>query len=154
MLRKDTLKGPACWVCKVRFKNSVPPGPANREDHHIFPRNAGGTDGPEVSLCDSHHSTIHKIAQRLHSKKPFQDLLLGEQPTYHKQLLWLASMIVKAEQFAEDDPNKLLRNGVQLTSTEVAMLQQLQKITGKSRQELLRQSLYLLYQKYFPRKSS
>ena len=152
MLQKGTWKGPACWVCGVRFKTSVPPGPANREDHHIFPRNAGGTDGPEVSLCSEHHSTLHKIAQRLHRKAPFADLLLGEQQSFHKKLLWLAAAVVKAENFAKGDPNKLLRNGVQLDAAETAMIQRLQKATGKTRQEIFQLALRVLYSKYFPSK--
>jgi hypothetical protein len=150
MLQKDTLKGPACWVCGVRFKTSVPPGPANREDHHIFPRNAGGTDGPEVSLCDSHHADLHKVALRLQAKKPFQDLLIGASSDQQKKILWLATMVVKAEKYAENDPNKLLRNGVQLNPFETQMILRLQKVTGKSRSDLLRAGLYLLFKKHFP----
>ena len=96
-LGRTTLLGDACWVCGIRFKNSVPPGPAMREDHHIFPRNAGGTDGPQASLCDRHHSCLHKIAQRLKARKDFKDLLVGESQLGAKRLLWLASCVVKAE---------------------------------------------------------
>ena len=152
MLQKGTLKGPTCWVCGVRFKTSVPPGAANREDHHIFPRNAGGTDGPEVSLCSVHHADIHSIALKLQSKKDFQSVLVGSTAERTKKLLWLASMIVKAEKFAQDDPNKLLRNGVQLNSTETLLMQKLQKLTGKSRSDLFRAGFHLLYKKYFPTK--
>ncbi len=150
MLKKDTLKGPACWVCGARFKTSVPPGPANKENHHVFPRNAGGTDGPEVSLCSVHHADIHAIALRIHSKKSFNDILIGSTPERSKKLLWLASMIVKAENFAEGDPNKMLRNGVQLNPVEVLLMQKLQKLTGKSRSDLFRAGFHLLYKKYFP----
>jgi hypothetical protein len=103
-------------------------------------------------LCSEHHATIHKIAQRLHRKASYTDLLLGEHASFHKKLLWLASAVVKAEKFAEGDPNKLLRNGVQLDAVETAMIQRLQKTTGKSRQELFQLALRLLYQKYFPSK--
>jgi hypothetical protein len=58
-------------------------------------------------------------------------------------------MIVKAEKFAEDDPNKLLRNGVQLNPTETLLMKKLQKLTGKSRSDLFRAGFHLLYQKYF-----
>jgi len=148
-LGRNQLTGPACWVCGVRFKNSTPPGPANREDHHIWPQNAGGTEGPLVSLCDSHHATLHKIAERLHVNRKFTDLLTGEDKTRAQKLLWLAAQVVKAERAVEGDENKLLRNSVQLTQVETAMVQRLQKTTGKTRSEVLRAGLHVLYGKYF-----
>lgn len=149
-LQKATLLLDYCWVCGVRFKTSVPPGPANREDHHIFPRNAGGTDGPEVSLCEMHHSTAHKIAHRLHSKKPIPDLLAGEVPEGQKKLIWLATKIVEAERLSENDPNKLYRNGVQLTPAETEVMKKLQSIyPGKSRSDIFRHALILLYKSHF-----
>lgn len=149
-LEKDTLLLPYCWVCETRFRNAVPPGTANREDHHIFPRNAGGTDGPEVSLCSEHHSALHKIALRIQGKKDFREFLFGENSKSSHKLLWLASMVVKAEKFAQNDPNKLLRNGVQLNAAETEMLKRLQSIyPSKSRSDLFKQGLYLLYKKHF-----
>ena len=70
-LTKKQLVSDACWVCGVRFKTSLPPGPATREDHHIIPRNAGGEDGPEVSLCERHHAIAHKIAYTIQGKKDY-----------------------------------------------------------------------------------
>jgi hypothetical protein len=148
-LRRDQLMFPHCWVCEVRFKNSVPPGPANREDHHIWPRNAGGEEGPLVSLCDSHHATLHKIAQRLHTKKSYTDLIAGESQIRAQKLLWLGAQVVKAEQSITDDPNKLLRNSVQLNQMETIMVKRLQKMTGKTREQVLRAGLHVLYGQYF-----
>lgn len=149
-LEKATLLLDYCFVCGVRFKTSLPPGPANRENHHIFPRNAGGTDGPEVSLCSTHHALAHKIAHRLHSKKNIVDLMAGELPTSQKKLMWLATKIVEAERLAENDPNKLYRNGVQLTPAETEMMKKLQGVyPGKSRSDIFRVALLLFYKKHF-----
>ena len=149
-LERTTLMFPYCWVCEVRFKSSTPAGIANREDHHIFPRNAGGDDGPLVSLCDSHHSCLHKIASRMHSKKPFKAFLIGETQQTAKKLCWLASMVVKAEASVESDPNKLLRNGVTLNQAETEMMKRLQAVyPTKSRNDLFRAGLYLLFRKHF-----
>lgn len=149
-LERNTLMLDFCWVCKLRFKTSKPPGPAMREDHHIFPRNAGGNDGPLVSLCDSHHSCLHKIANRIHTKKPFSDHLIGEQKESIPKLVWLAHMVVKAEQSVEGDPNKLLRNGVMLNAVETQMMKRLQSVyVGKSRSDIFKAGLYLLYKRHF-----
>lgn len=150
-LQKDTLLGPACWVCGVRFKTSIPPGPANEERHHIMPRNAGGTDGPEVSLCDRHHATLHKIANRLHRKADYRDLLFGEDPAWLKKILWLAACVVKAELATKDDPNKRFQNSVSLRSEDLEILKRLQAaFPGKGRSELIRVALFQLAKRTFP----
>jgi hypothetical protein len=146
MLERLTLVQDYCWVCNKRFKTSVPPGPAIREDHHIFPRNAGGDDGPLVSLCDTHHSCIHKIANRMHRSASYTDLLVGETSS---KLIWLAQKIVKAEQYAKNDPNKLFNSGLKLTQQESAMLTRLQKHYQTSRADVLKAALYKLFQETF-----
>lgn len=149
-LQRDSLNLPHCWVCERRFKTSVPPGPEHCEVHHICPRNAGGTDGPVVSLCDSHHTLIHKMANRLHTKKSnVSDLLFGEDARHTQKLLWLALMIVKSEQNVQDDPDKKFVGSVSLTRNETEMMKRLQSVTGKGRSELFRAGLFLLYQKVF-----
>ena len=97
---------PHCWVCETRFTNQLPPGPAIEERHHLFPRNAGGTDGPVVSLCDTHHSKAHRIAECLQAQRPHQHYLAGECSEHARKILWVASLIVKAEALTKDDPNK------------------------------------------------
>ena len=149
LIARESLLFDWCWVCGVRFKGSNPPGPANREEHHICPRNAGGTDGPLVSLCDTHHATLHKIAERIHRHADISDLLFGENKERATKLAWLASMVVKSEQATADDPNKLLRNSVQLTQDETIMVQRLQSMTRGTRSEVLRAGLRLLYKQYF-----
>jgi hypothetical protein len=150
VLGRKTLILPWCWVCEQRFKGSVPPGPANREDHHIFPRNAGGTDGPLVSLCDSDHSNVHNIAKRIQSKRPFNDILVGKPPEQIKRLVWLASMVVKAEQSVEGDENKRLRNSVSLSKAEIRMMKRLQSIyTNMDRSEIFSLALRRLYSSHF-----
>ncbi len=152
-LGQKTLLKEWCWVCNKRFKTSVPPGPANREDHHIVPRNAGGTDGPQVSLCDHHHTVVHKIASRAKTgKNVFTDLLLGEPPDQEQKLLWLASVIVRAERFAQNDPNKRFHSGVSLGPQELAMIQRLKAVyPGKTQPELLVLGLYALFRSHFPK---
>lgn len=149
-LGRKTLVLPHCWVCDSRFKTSTPPGPANKEEHHIFPRNAGGTDGPLVSLCDTDHSTLHKIAKRVQTKRAFRDLLIGRSEQGQKRLVWLALMVVKAEQSVEGDVNKRLVNTVSLSKTETAMMKRLQSIYPKlGRSEIFSLALRRLYTAHF-----
>lgn len=141
----------SCWVCGARFKTSTPRGNANREDHHICPRNAGGTDGPLVSLCENHHGTLHKIAERLKRKAPFTDLL-EQSSEVNKKLCWLAALVVKSEQAVANDPNKLLRNSIQLNRLETAMMVKLQSIfPNKGRSDIFRAALFSFYKRYFPK---
>lgn len=145
MLERNTLMFDYCWVCADRFQNSLPAGSAMREDHHIFPRNAGGDDGPLVSLCSGCHAKAHGIANKLHTQKPYTTLLAGMEKSSCVKLAWLADKIFKAEKAIENDPNKLLRNTVMLNTKETAMLEHLQKMLGKSRNDLFKAGLQLLY---------
>ncbi len=116
-----------------------------------MPRNAGGTDGPDVSLCSEHHGTIHKIASRLHRKASHSELLSGENPAWIKKLMWLAVCIVRAEKATEGDPNKQYHNGISLRPEEIEMIKRLQTVfPGKGRSELIRASLFYFYKKNFP----
>jgi hypothetical protein len=142
---------PACWVCGARFSDANPPGPANREEHHIIPRQAGGTDGPQVSLCDVHHTKLHKIANRLSSKKPYFELLFGESDPNKKKLLWLASRVYMAFQAVANDPNKLKMVVLTLDSNKQKMLDQLKHVypKAKSREAIYDLALQQLYQRHF-----
>lgn len=127
---RKTLMLDFCWVCNERFKTSKPPGPANREDHHIFPRNAGGTDGPLVSLCDSDHTNLHLIARRLHAKKPFADVLIGKNKAQAQRLVWLGSKAYEAEKLFQGDDNKQATILFKPSREEIEMLRRLQPILG------------------------
>ena len=94
-----------CWVCKNRF-TEFGGAPSNfKHDHHMIPRAYGGVDGPTVSLCDSHHTTLHQVALKLYSGKPFGELLTGNQE-HNKRILWLSTLVVNARRLTENDPNK------------------------------------------------
>ena len=149
-LGRKTLVLPHCWVCGVRFKTSLPPGPANKEEHHIFPRNAGGTDGPLVSLCDTDHGTLHNIAKRIQGKKTYKDLLIGRDSKGQQKLVWLAVMVVKAEQSVEGDVNKRLQGSVSLSKAEIQMLKRLKSLYPKlGRSEIFSLALRRLYTAHF-----
>lgn len=42
-----------CWVCS---------GKDGLNDHHVIPQAYGGVDGPQVTLCATHHTFIHTVA--------------------------------------------------------------------------------------------
>jgi hypothetical protein len=140
-----------CWVCEVRFNTADPPGPANEERHHIIPRQAGGTDGPQVSLCDVHHTKLHKIALRLKSKKPYFEFLVGESDPRKQKLLWLASRVYNAFELTSGDPNKKVAVVLALDSKSQAMIDKLKKVYPnlRSREAILNLALTSLYNKHF-----
>lgn len=133
-----------CWVCKTKFGPSL-----KQEDHHIIPRAYGGIDGPQVSLCDSHHTALHEIALRLYTKKPYFNLLTKD-PEQNKKLLWLASCVYNARLLTENDPNKkpLLVEQVSKETTE--RLRKLKTIYPRtSRGKILEAAVGVLYARHF-----
>lgn len=140
-----------CYVCGTRFTDVRPPGTANREEHHIIPRQAGGADGPTVSLCDGHHAVLHKIASRMSSGKPHFDLVTGESDANKQKLYWLASRVYNAFQLVKNDPNKKVMVIMTLDRKQQTVIDQLSKIypRAKSREAVLTLALESLYKKHF-----
>jgi hypothetical protein len=140
---------PHCWVCGRRFSDSG--GSEQREEHHIVPRQAGGTDGPQVSLCDTHHTKVHRIEERMAASKPFFDFLQGEGPEQQKKLIWLATRARNAFALTDDDPNKLKFAQVTIDARKHMMIQKLKKVYPKarSREAILTLALESLYRKHF-----
>jgi hypothetical protein len=147
----DSIYLPHCWVCGVRFTDSRPPGPANREEHHIIPRQAGGSDGPTVSLCDGHHTCLHKIALCLKSKRPYFDLVTGESDDSKKKLYWLATTVFNAFEATKNDPNKQVMTLMSLDRRQQIMIDRLRGVYPrlKSREALINLALESLYKKHF-----
>lgn len=140
-----------CWVCSVRFTDARPPGPANREDHHIIPRAAGGSDGPQVSLCENHHGKAHKIALRFSSNKPYFDLTTGEPDSAKLKLLWLASRIDAALKATSKDPNKKTMVILALDRKKQKQIEMLKQVYPqcKSRESIYDLALQALFRKHF-----
>lgn len=137
---------PHCWICNTKF------GPAVKEHrHHVIPRAYGGVDGPQVSLCDSHHSALHEIALKLYTKKPYFKLLSTD-PGINKRLMYLASVAYNSRLLTENDPNKkplLVESVHKETIDKLKRLKSIYK--GASRAKLLEASVDALYAKHFVR---
>ena len=150
-MNKDSIVLDHCWICGTRFTDSKPPGPANKETHHIIPRQAGGTDGPTVDICDRHHTMLHKIANRLSSGKPHFDLVTGETPAQKQKVYWLATRVFDAFQAVKNDPNKKVMTILTLDKKQQHQIHLLQKVypKAKSREALFMLALEALYKKHF-----
>lgn len=147
----DSITLPHCWCCGVRFQDSTPPGPANKEVHHVIPRQAGGTDGPTVTICEKHHASLHKIALRLKTQKSYHDLLVGDTPECQQIVLWLATKVFNAFEAVKNDPNKKAMAMVTLDLQHVVMVERLKKVYPKarSREAILTLALEHFYRKHF-----
>jgi hypothetical protein len=132
-----------CWVCRTPF------GPSMKEErHHLIPRAYGGTDGPQVSLCDSHHTALHNIALRLYSERSFTDLLT-QVPEHDSKLIYLGQVVYKARLLTENDPNKRRVEVVPLTSDSFRKLIKLKTIHKVSRSKLIETAINQMYSRYF-----
>ena len=116
-----------------------------------MPRQAGGTDGPQVSLCDPHHTKAHKIATRMSGSKSFHDLLSVEPASYHTKLLWLAKKIHDAFALTANDPNKRKFAMVSLDARRTQMIDRLKRVYPKarSREAIFNLALEALYKRHF-----
>jgi len=145
----DSIVLDHCWVCRSKFVGCG--GSANREEHHIVPRAAGGSDGPTVSLCDGHHTCLHKIALSIKSKKPYFQLLLGEPDEAKQKILWLATRVFNAFEAVKNDPNKRVVVILTLDRKKQHQLEVLKKVypSLRSREALINLALDNLYRRHF-----
>ena len=75
-----------------------------------------------VSLCDTHHSKLHKVAYAIMGRRSFASVLLGEDDERKKKICWLASLVVKAEALTKDDPNRHTRVMLSLNKERQAQI--------------------------------
>lgn len=140
-----------CWICECKFVGFG--GTEIRHDHHIVPRAYGGVDGPTVTICDTHHSKTHRLAESLmHNKqKDRYQLLLGEPAPQVKKLLYLADVIRNAWLATKNDPNKLAQVTLTLNRDQQLMVTKLKAIypKAKSRNAILDIALQSLYNKHY-----
>lgn len=142
-----------CFVCMERFSDVANPGTAIREEHHVIPQAAGGTDGPTVSVCLHHHDLLHKIATRMYRKLDWQDLIVREPVGILQRLAFLAQKAADAQTLTANDPNKRVKVLLSLGAKHKAMLDRLKgTIPGKSqsREAIIIYALERLYQQQFP----
>ncbi len=116
----------------------------------IIPRRAGGADGPTVTLCDSDHTILHKIANHLTSGKPYFYLVEGRTDEEKKKLYWLATRVYNAFQAVSNDPNKQVIAMLVLNRQEQQMVDVLRKIYPelKSREALINFAVQSLYKRH------
>lgn len=76
-----------CWVCA---------GKHGLNDHHVIPEAYGGVDGPQVTLCASHHTLIHTVALRPRSRWR-QELAPHHNEEQLAKLMQLVDIIAKAK---------------------------------------------------------
>ena len=136
-----------CWICGAKF---APKGPAQEEQHHIVPRAYGGSDGPVVSLCDTCHTRLHKVALAIESNNPVFQFTTGLNQDQIQKLLYLSICVVNAKLATKDDPNKRSVVVLQFTGKETEQLDALKKVLGaKSRMAVIKAAIFALYNKHF-----
>ena len=136
---------PSCYVCGRRFIDADPPGTAIRELHHVVPRAFGGLNGPLVSLCDTCHSKVHRIAGLL-PNGDYSKLLAGLSSDQQKRLAYLANVAYNAKHATNDDLNKLLPVSFKITKQEAQIIERLKSILNvKSRSDVYRIAVTRLY---------
>lgn len=146
-----SLRLPHCWVCGLQFSDSGGPSENLRHEHHIIPRAAGGIDGPTVSLCDTHHQLLHKVAVRLIDGKEYFDLLTRDVER-DKKLLFLASRVQVAMDAVKNDPNKRVLMPLSFEAPLVQKLAAIADMHRLSRANTLKLLIEQEYQRIFPRK--
>lgn len=139
---------PHCWICEARFVGHG--GTEQMHSHHILPRAYGGVDGPEVTICDGHHSTVHRVGECLIHEKAHHQFLRGESTVRVQRIMYLASRIHEMYLKTKNDPNKAVTFTTVLTARHRNMIDALKPVLGaRSREAVFIQALESLYKRHF-----
>lgn len=122
-----------CWVCEALGKSF--------NAHHIIPRNAGGTKGPQVRICSECHDGIHHVAKLGVSADDYV-LVAGAKSNWKSQEAreranFLVNLIITSESLANKSTNKSVMMNLKLTGEQNQKLEYLSKRLAKNKVDTL-----------------
>lgn len=123
---------PHCWICERKFAQHGGAPDMLEERHHLIPRAYGGTDGPQVSLCNGHHSLVHLVGNRLiaDDRNGVYNLVKKETQVQAQKVMYLGSRIQLAEAEVSNDPNKRVLVPISMDKRTRGMLKEICKFHG------------------------
>ena len=143
---QDHIKLDFCWVCKQAGTE------VKLHDHHVVPTAFGGRDGPQVTLCSSHHNSLHDAAKLLYTKKGDKTaviekyLALKLKPAEYHRFLYLVDCVYRADVASRQSKNKTMGNMNRRSHTKlVAITQHL----GVSQPAAIEKAIDLLHRQPF-----
>ena len=147
------VKTDYCWVCEGLLLDSGGDPSKIRNEHHVVPQAFGGSDGPIVSLDSAHHDLLHLVAVKMLAGNPWEHLVKDMQRTHQERLLYLATRVVVASNFAVNDPNKRTSIVLSVSNSQNLKIKQLASMHGCSKTDLILRLLNAEYTRRFqPRK--
>lgn len=135
-----------CWVCKLAGTE------AKLHDHHVVPTAFGGKDGPQVTLCSSHHNSLHDAAKLLYTHKGVLQVVVDKyralklKPLEFQRFLYLVQCVYRADVASRESKHKTMGNMNRRSHTKlVAITQHL----GVSQPLAIEKAIDLLHQQLF-----
>ena len=139
-----------CWICKTRLADAGGDPLFLRNQHHVFPRAFGGSDGPTVSLDTAHHDLLHLVANHMMSGKDWTPLLERMEHSSKQRLLYLSTRVVEAAELFNNDPNKRITKHFTLSRKEAKAFDEMTRFHRVSSDTLIRRLLAQEYRRLFP----
>lgn len=145
---------PYCWICRQTLSDSGGQPTVKRHEHHVIPRAYGGSDGPTITLCSGDHSLMHDVALKLINGKSHFTLTAGLKPEPLSRLLYLATRVQVAHDYASNDANKKFPIVVGLDRKTNEMLKELVKFkrVKGGRQAVIRELIVSEFNRVFLRR--
>lgn len=144
---------PYCWICRGILSDSGGAQQLIRHEHHIVPRAFGGADGPTVTLCTGDHSLLHNVGLKLISNKSYFTLTSRLKPEVLERVLYLATRVKIAHDYAKGDPNKFYPIVFKLDNETKEQLDQLKNFhKATNRQDLIKSLIKSEFKRVFQRR--
>lgn len=122
-----------CWVCGV--KN------VSFNAHHIIPRNAGGTNGPQVQICSECHDGLHHAAHLVISADDYALRPDAKQKWVsmesRQRAEFLIQLVRRSQEVASRSENKTTKVTLTLTGEQDRKLTYLSRRLGMSKADTI-----------------
>ncbi len=142
-----TLKLDSCWCCVSKV---------SLDEHHVVPREYGGSKGPTVTLCGNCHKLVHRVASNVWSQRTKTDkktVVASRLKDYtgdKQKITYLVDVILRARAATATTPQqKAVNVVVKLNPDQRRRFQELKKVLGKTNHDLVIHALNDLYQRTF-----
>lgn len=141
-----SIKTNHCWSCNSEL---------SLHQHHVVPREYGGSRGPTVTLCATCHNFIHAISTKVWVSKDtsYLNKIQSLGSNFNKtKLSYMISVIIKARQATEGDTvigAKAVSLALHLNPEQRRRFSLLKKTLQLSNRELLIKAIDDLYKKTF-----
>lgn len=130
------------WCCRLKWGSSCV-----KHEHHVVPRAFGGSDGPVVCICTSHHDLLHRVARLMVSETDYAMLLSDLPLGVRNRVVGLAVRAALSEILFQEHPHRRVPVHLTLPKWALNRIKDIANSRNTTQQDLIESLLIELAKK-------